>query len=268
MNCQECRSLVERFLDHALTGFAKRKVNLHLSRCADCRAYFDRRRENQALAYRALNAALADTHLPEGFADRFRAAHIVPERRFRMFRLGRRWKTAAALAAMVTFVGLAAVVISERRSAELKDFEVAYPPQTAGAEKETEATEGTDNVSITSSDSYVSSVSQQTSMSQPKEGEQNMTMRRPAMAALSAALAAAPLAAANGDEYEFIVSGEPVSKTTGCSSGSSETTSLTSGTLADEAVHGSELEARYRTMGDSNTCSLKSDKTGLLISVK
>ena len=70
MNCQECRSLVERFLDHALTGFTKRKVNLHLSRCADCRAYFDRRRQNQALAYRALNAALVGTHLPEGFSGK------------------------------------------------------------------------------------------------------------------------------------------------------------------------------------------------------
>ena len=91
MNCQECRSLVERFLDHALTGFAKRKVNLHLSRCAECRAYFDRRKQNQALAYRALNAALADMHLPEGFADRFRAAQIVPERRFGLFRFRKPW---------------------------------------------------------------------------------------------------------------------------------------------------------------------------------
>lgn len=81
MNCQECRSLVERFLDHALTGFAKRKVNLHLSRCASCRAYFDRRKQNQALAYRALNAAFAGECLPKDFAGRFLAAHIVPERR-------------------------------------------------------------------------------------------------------------------------------------------------------------------------------------------
>ena len=73
MNCQECRSLVERFLDNALTGFARRKVNLHLSRCADCRGYFDRRKQNQALAYRALNDALAGERLPEGFAGRFLA---------------------------------------------------------------------------------------------------------------------------------------------------------------------------------------------------
>ena len=245
---------MERFLDHALTGFAKCKVNLHLSRCADCRAYFDRRRENQALAYRALNAALADTHLPEGFADRFRAAHIVPERRFRMLRLGRRWKTAAALAAMVTFVGLAAVVISERRSAELKDFEVANPPQTAGAEKETEATEGTGNVSIASSDPYVSSVSQQTSMSQPKEGEQNMTMRRPAMAALSAALAAAPLAAANGDEYQFIdPTTYPAANYSYATSSSAIT--LNAGAVPVAGVSG-DLEARSRSNSSSTAIML------------
>ena len=111
MNCQECRSLVERFLDHALTGFAKRKVNLHLSRCASCRAYFDRRKQNQALAYRALNAALADMHLPEGFADRFRAAQIVPERRFGLFRFRKPWKGAAVLAVLVSLAGFASMVL-------------------------------------------------------------------------------------------------------------------------------------------------------------
>ena len=164
MNCQECRSLVERFLDNALTGFARRKVNLHLSRCADCRGYFDRRKQNQALAYRALNDALAGERLPEGFAERFLAAHIVPERRFRMLRFGRLWKVAAALAAMVSFVGLAAVVIAERHSADLKDAEVAYP-QTTNAAKGTEASEGTEYVSIVSSDPYAASIGQ------PKEGE-------------------------------------------------------------------------------------------------
>ena len=195
MNCQECRSLVERFLDNALTGFARRKVNLHLSRCADCRGYFDRRKQNQALAYRALNDALAGERLPEGFAGRFLAAHIVPERRFRMFRFGRLWKVAAALAAMASFVGLAAVVIAERHSADLKDAEAAHP-RTTDAAKGTEATEGTEYVSIVSSDPYVASIGQL------KEGEQSMIMRKPVMAALAATLTSAPLAAgADGGGY-------------------------------------------------------------------
>ena len=265
MNCQECRSLVERFLDNALTGFTMRKVRLHLSRCANCKGYFDRRKQNQALAYRAMNDALAGECLPKDFAGRFLAAHIVPERRFWRLGLGRLWKVAAALVAMASFVGLAAVVISERHSVDMKDYEVAYPPQTDDVEKETEATEGTEDVSAVPSVSQVSSTAPSTD--EPK-GEQSMTMRKVAMSALAATMASAPLAAANGDEYQFIVSGELVSETTGCSSDSSETTSLTSGTLADEAIHGSELEARYRTMGDSNTCSLQSGKAGLLISIK
>ena len=197
MNCQECRSLVERFLDNALTGFTRRKVNLHLSRCADCRGYFDRRRQNQALAYRAMNDALAGELLPDDFAGRFLAAHIVPERRFQMLRFGRLWKVAAALAAMVSFVGFAAVVIAERHSVDLKDADVAYP-QTADAAK---GREGTEDVSPDLFNSYVPSapsISYISSTDTPK-GEIDMTMRKSATVALSAALAAAPLAAGAGE---------------------------------------------------------------------
>ena len=95
-----------------------------------------------------------------------------------------------------------------------------------------------------------------------------MSKAKAAAAALTAAFAAAPLAAANGDEYQFIVSGELVAVTGGCSSCSSSTTSLTSGTLADGIVYDSELEARYRTTDESNTCSLSSDKIGMIILFK
>ena len=96
-----------------------------------------------------------------------------------------------------------------------------------------------------------------------------MTKRKAAAAALTAAMAAAPLAAANGDEYQFIVSGELVAVTTGCSSDSSETSSLTSGTFADGVVSDSVLEARNRTMDESATSALRSDKfKGMIISVK
>ena len=101
------------------------------------------------------------------------------------------------------------------------------------------------------------------------KGEETMTKRKAAAAALTAVIAAAPLAAANGDEYQFIISGDPVAvETEDSCSASSEATALTSGTLADEIVYDSELEARYRTMDDSNTCSLRSDKAGLVISFK
>ena len=88
-----------------------------------------------------------------------------------------------------------------------------------------------------------------------------MTIRKPAMAAMSAALAAAPLAAANGDEYQFIISGDPVAaETAGISSSSSETVPLTVGTLSDGFVHESEFEARSRTVDESATSALRFDK--------
>ena len=95
-----------------------------------------------------------------------------------------------------------------------------------------------------------------------------MTRKMAAAAALSAAMAAAPLAAANGDEYQFIVSGEVVAATTGCSADSSATAALVSGPLADGVLYDSELEARYRTMDESNTCSLRSDRAGFIISFR
>ena len=92
-----------------------------------------------------------------------------------------------------------------------------------------------------------------------------MKGKKAAAAALSAAMAVGPLAAARGDGYQFIVSGEIVSATTGCSSDSSTTTALTSGTLAEGCVYASTLEGRYRTMGESPTRKLRSDKFKSLI---
>ena len=92
-----------------------------------------------------------------------------------------------------------------------------------------------------------------------------MKGKKAAVAAMSAAMAVGPLAAARGDGYQFVVSGEIVAATTGCSSDSSDATSLTSGTLADGYVCASALEARYRTMGESPTRKLRSDKFKSLI---
>ena len=99
-------------------------------------------------------------------------------------------------------------------------------------------------------------------------GETIMKNGKAVVAALSAAVATAPLAAANGDGYQFVVSGELVAVTEGCSSDSSLTAALESGPLADGVVFDSELEARCRTTEESNTCSLLSDKVGMMILVK
>ena len=67
-----------------------------------------------------------------------------------------------------------------------------------------------------------------------------------AMAALTGAFAIAPLLAANGDEYQFIISGDPIAAATVDSS-------------SDGAVFEESLEARYRTCDESVAHSLRSD---------
>ena len=103
-----------------------------------------------------------------------------------------------------------------------------------------------------------------------QQGETTMTRKKAAAAALSAAMAVGPLAAANGDEYQFIISGDPVAAATeGSSSASSGTCALTGGPLADGTVFASSLEGRYRTMDDSPARKLRSDKfKTLMISFK
>ena len=115
----------------------------------------------------------------------------------------------------------------------------------------------------------VSEVPYSTSLS-TQQGETTMTRKKAAAAALSAAIAVGPLAAANGDEYQFIISGDPVAAATeGSSSASSGTCSLTGGPLADGTVFASSLEGRYRTMDDSPARRLRSDKfKTLMISFK
>ena len=97
-----------------------------------------------------------------------------------------------------------------------------------------------------------------------------MNRTKAAVAALTAAVSAAPLAAASGDEAQFILSGDPVAaETAGSTSASSAATGLTSGTLADGFVYGSELEARYRTTGESPARSLRSDEfMGMTITIR
>ena len=99
-----------------------------------------------------------------------------------------------------------------------------------------------------------------------------MTRKKAAAVALTAALAAsAPLGAANGDEYQFIITpgyDADVASAAGSSSASSAMASLTSGTLAGSVVYASELEARYRTIDGSAARSLRSDKGGITISFR
>ena len=96
-----------------------------------------------------------------------------------------------------------------------------------------------------------------------------MTRKKAATAALSAAMAAAPLAAAYGDEYQFIISGDPVAAATaGSSSASSDEITLEAGALR-VASAADDLEARSRTKGASSAILLDATKfCGMIITIR
>ena len=55
MNCQEIQALVEEAIENRLSASCRRKVNLHLSRCAECRAFLAAEQTEHAALFRALN---------------------------------------------------------------------------------------------------------------------------------------------------------------------------------------------------------------------
>ncbi len=55
MNCQEIHALVDETIENRLSASCRRKVNLHLSRCADCRAFLAAEKSEHAAWFRALN---------------------------------------------------------------------------------------------------------------------------------------------------------------------------------------------------------------------
>ena len=80
-----------------------------------------------------------------------------------------------------------------------------------------------------------------------------MTKRKAAAAALTAAMAAAPLAAANGDESQFIVSGYPAANHSYADSSSA--LALNAGAVPAASV-GGDIEARSRSDGVSAAITL------------
>ena len=86
-----------------------------------------------------------------------------------------------------------------------------------------------------------------------------MTRKKAAAAALTAAITAAPLAAANGDEYQFIVSGDPIAAANPSYPAASGATTLETGAMRIAGTAG-ELEARSRSNGASVAIALNSTK--------
>lgn len=90
-----------------------------------------------------------------------------------------------------------------------------------------------------------------------------------AAAAFTAMLAVAPLAAANGDQYQFILSGDPVAAATvGNSSASSTAITLETGVFR-VASAAADLEARSRSNGTSVAIALNAKKfLGLIMTIR
>ena len=98
------------------------------------------------------------------------------------------------------------------------------------------------------------------------QGETTMSKIKAAATAIAAVFTAAPLAAENDGDYQFIISGDPVAAATeGSSSASSDAGALTGGPQADGTIFASSLEGRYRTRDDSPVRKLRSDKFKTLI---
>lgn len=195
--------LVEDVLDESLAGGLKRALDLHLSRCDACRTFFAAEKEEHSRWFRAMNEPTAHRNLPEGFTEDFIASltidKIVPQKRWMLAGMFRR--IAAALAAMLLFAGLsyaAAVAVKELSGDDTaRDFtdgnlsEMAGSPaavQVSGVKHVSEAALSAEPFSNRGASLPTESHNHQT-------GDAFMNKAQTAVAALSVAIAAAPLAA-------------------------------------------------------------------------
>ena len=278
MNCQEYRDLIEDALDVSLHGEPERRVRLHLEHCASCRDYFKVRQDEHVALFSGINAACEELRLPEGFADRL--AESVRNRRsarrsWRRFALPRWALIAASVAAMLGFAFANVKLIMENVKLEEGEREGAKVAEgiEATAVEVADATAIAPSVSsvplASSEPSESSSPSTQntdTQLETNKKGETLMSKVKAATAALTAAMAAAPLAAANGDEYQFI---DPTTYPAANESYSARSSAITinAGALRIAGVSGN-LEARSRTKGASAAILLDATKWhGMIISV-
>ena len=130
MNCQETRKLFEDALDRRLSGGVKRKLDLHLARCRDCRKFYEAEQAEHARWFRAMNDAEAEPphSLPPDFADRLVAAVAANEAKvkasfFRRLRLPKWLKRVACLAVLLCGVAFAATVVVDAIAAKDSESE-------------------------------------------------------------------------------------------------------------------------------------------------
>ena len=261
----EAQALIEDALDSSLSGSRKRALDLHLSRCDSCRAFFEREREEHRRWFQAMNEPAALRRLPDGFTDQFVTEiakwRTAPQRKWMFVRAFRR--IAAALVAMLLFAGLsyAAVVAidglrgTEAANQDAVEGETGVTDVTGGTTVASDAPQSTELTAPSAPQSGRArspsapqsgrarspSAPNQDSQSTPP-GEQKMTRKKAAVAALTAALAAAPLSAADSSYFA-----------------ASDAITLETGAMCIAGTAG-ELEARFRSHGFSSAIALNAIK--------
>ena len=255
MNCMETRALVEDALDETLSGNQKRALDLHLSRCDGCRAYFAAERNEHRRWFKAMNEPYARRRLPDGFADNFVAAianaNAVPQRRWAFVGLFRR--IAAVVAAMLLFAGLsyaAVVAVDELGGSEEEKavVEMKLPESSVVSESGLSS-----DAAISDGDGSPAASSLSISPEQ-QTGGSNMIKPKAAAAVLSAAMSVAPLSAADGDSYRYIIS-TPYPEANVYHSAVSAPSSIDAGAYR-VAGAAKELEARFRSCSRSVVIAL------------
>ncbi len=180
MNCQETRKLFEDALDRRLSGGVKRKLDLHLARCRDCRKFYEAEQAEHARWFRAMNDAEAEPphSLPPDFADRLVAAVAANEAKvkasfFRRLRLPKWLKRVACLAVLLFGVAFAATVVVDAIAAKDSEREATEAPEEIlpGAEAAADASEVPSAVSDETSNQLPTTTYQTNGESEMKKGK-------------------------------------------------------------------------------------------------
>ena len=198
MNCQETRKLFEDALDRRLSGGVKRRLDLHLARCRDCRKFYEAEQAEHARWFRAMNDAEAEPphSLPPDFADRLVAAVAANEAKakasfFRRLCLPKWLKRVACLAVLLFGMAFAATVVVDAMTAKESEREETEATETLeeilpGAETAADAAEAPSAASNETN-------SQQPTTTYQTNGENEMKKGKAAAAALAlVALGAVP----------------------------------------------------------------------------
>ena len=259
MNCQETRRLFEDALDRRLSGGAKRKFDLHLSRCRPCRALYEAEQAEHARWFRALNADAPSHALPPDFTDRLVASVLARDnvhssffRRFRLPRWAGLAATLALLAAAFAAIRTGELSISQYAEEAATESFIPGGGQNGLARRLPGDETDLDNRNLGGSETAHSTPNSQlpatnyqlptTNSQQGSPQVQTSTIKRAAALTGAIALAAAQPAAADG--YQYIISGYPAANE--CRVARSTGIALETGSYRRKGL-ATDLEARYRT---------------------